>query len=123
MPFRLALPGSALALLTALVMACGGDDIGEPLSPTETLAPEATATVPVAEPSTPPVCEGEGISNIERAGQRRYEKQPEMVIDPSKTYVAEVETSKGVITIELAAQGAPVTTNNFVFLSCNGYYD
>jgi peptidyl-prolyl cis-trans isomerase B (cyclophilin B) len=34
-----------------------------------------------------------------------------------------MQTSRGVVTIELAAADAPVTTNNFVFLSCHGYYD
>jgi peptidyl-prolyl cis-trans isomerase B (cyclophilin B) len=34
-----------------------------------------------------------------------------------------MQTSRGVVTIELAAADAPLTTNNFVFLSCRGYFD
>jgi cyclophilin family peptidyl-prolyl cis-trans isomerase len=45
-----------------------------------------------------------------------------MVIDPAKTYVATMQTTRGVVTMELSTQ-SPITTNNFVFLSCHGYYD
>ena len=46
-----------------------------------------------------------------------------MIIDASNTYTATMQTSRGVVTIELAAAEAPITVNNFVFLSCHGYYD
>ena len=46
-----------------------------------------------------------------------------MTIDSSKRYVATMETAKGNIVIELFAADAPVTVNNFVFLSREGYYD
>ena len=45
------------------------------------------------------------------------------MIDPTKNYTAVLTTEKGDIAIELAADGAPNTVNNFVFLSCVGYYD
>ncbi|HWO73370.1 MAG TPA: peptidylprolyl isomerase [Dehalococcoidia bacterium] len=53
----------------------------------------------------------------------RFEALPERVIDPAKKYVAKMYTSRGLITIDLAAQDAPNTVNNFVFLSCAGFYD
>ncbi len=46
-----------------------------------------------------------------------------MVIDPNKSYTAIIDTTKGQIVAELAAKDVPVTTNNFVFLSCSGFYD
>jgi peptidyl-prolyl cis-trans isomerase B (cyclophilin B) len=48
---------------------------------------------------------------------------PEMQIDPSKTYKAVMETSKGIIELELYPKHAPKTVNNFVFLATQGYYD
>ena len=52
-----------------------------------------------------------------------YSAPPAMTIDSSKRYVATMETAKGNIVIELFAADAPVTVNNFVFLSREGYYD
>ncbi len=39
-----------------------------------------------------------------------------MTIDPSKVYLATLETEKGDIVIELYADKVPNTVNNFVFL-------
>ena len=46
-----------------------------------------------------------------------------MEIDPSKSYRATIETSKGTIELELYPQYAPKTVNNFVFLARQGFYD
>jgi peptidyl-prolyl cis-trans isomerase B (cyclophilin B) len=46
-----------------------------------------------------------------------------MEIDPKKTYHISMETTKGTIEIELFTQHAPVTVNNFVFLTRQGFYD
>src|SRR5258707_15675553 len=46
-----------------------------------------------------------------------------MQIDPAKKYVAIMHTEKGDIQIELFAQQAPKTVNNFVFLAREGYYN
>jgi cyclophilin family peptidyl-prolyl cis-trans isomerase len=46
-----------------------------------------------------------------------------MLIDPEKKYTARIETEKGTITTELFAKRTPVTVNNFVFLSREGFYD
>ena len=53
----------------------------------------------------------------------KFSAAPPMVIDPSKRYTAEMETSLGPITIALDAAGAPKTVNNFVFLARYHYYD
>lgn len=54
---------------------------------------------------------------------KQYASPPAMVIDPKKTYRAVMETSKGAISIDLFADRAPITVNNFVFLSRDGFYD
>ncbi len=54
---------------------------------------------------------------------KQYDAPPPMVIDPAKHYVATIATDGGDIVIELFADKAPVTVNNFVFLSRDGFYD
>ncbi|MBU0703727.1 MAG: peptidylprolyl isomerase [Chloroflexi bacterium] len=46
-----------------------------------------------------------------------------MQIDPSEAYVATISTAKGDIVVELFADRAPNTVNNFVFLARQGFYD
>jgi len=46
-----------------------------------------------------------------------------MIIDPTKSYIAVVQTTKGAFTIELLPKAAPKTVNNFVFLAREGFYD
>lgn len=52
-----------------------------------------------------------------------YTTPPPMVIDPNKHYTATIVTEKGEIVIELYADKAPKTVNNFVFLAREGFYD
>ena len=53
----------------------------------------------------------------------KWDRLPEMQIDTSKKYMAEIETNKGVIELELFPNHAPKTVNNFVFLAGKGFYD
>jgi len=46
-----------------------------------------------------------------------------MVIDPAKRYTATIKTDLGDIVIDLFADKAPQTVNNFVFLAREGFYD
>jgi cyclophilin family peptidyl-prolyl cis-trans isomerase len=54
---------------------------------------------------------------------QKFDGKPPMCIDPAKRYTATMETNKGTITFALDAVAAPVTVNNFVFLSRYHYYD
>ena len=54
---------------------------------------------------------------------KQYASPPAMQIDPKKTYRAVMNTSKGAIHIDLFADRAPITVNNFVFLARDGFYD
>jgi cyclophilin family peptidyl-prolyl cis-trans isomerase len=55
--------------------------------------------------------------------QTRFPAAPDMCIDPSRSYQAEVLTTKGTFTIALDPGRAPKTVNNFVFLSRYHFYD
>ena len=54
---------------------------------------------------------------------QQWTTPPAMQIDPKKKYTATIETNRGTIVIALAAEHAPKTVNNFVFLAKEGYYD
>jgi cyclophilin family peptidyl-prolyl cis-trans isomerase len=48
---------------------------------------------------------------------------PAMKIDKTKKYQALMNTTEGIITVELYADATPVTVNNFVSLSEKGFYN
>ena len=54
---------------------------------------------------------------------KTYLAPPDMNIDEKGNYSAVIETSLGSIEIELFTDIAPITVNNFVNLSNDGYYD
>jgi peptidyl-prolyl cis-trans isomerase B (cyclophilin B) len=53
----------------------------------------------------------------------KWDRSPEMQIDASKNYMAEIETNRGSIKLELFPNHAPKTVNNFVFLAGKGFFD
>ena len=55
--------------------------------------------------------------------KQQWNSPPAMQIDAKKNYRATIETNKGKIEIDLYAQHAPKTVNNFVFLAREGFYD
>jgi cyclophilin family peptidyl-prolyl cis-trans isomerase len=52
-----------------------------------------------------------------------YVASPPLEIDSGKTYQATLETEKGDVVVDLFADKAPNTVNNFVFLAREGFYD
>ncbi|OBZ17431.1 peptidylprolyl isomerase [Bacillus sp. FJAT-26390] len=66
---------------------------------------------------------GSGKSAEASAKTMSWDKMPEMQIDLDKSYLAKFQTSKGDFTVELFADIAPVTVNNFVFLAREGFYE
>ncbi len=54
---------------------------------------------------------------------KQYPAPPPMTIDPKKKYAARFRTEAGDFVIELFADKAPVTVNNFVFLAREKFYD
>ena len=57
------------------------------------------------------------------AYDKTYKNPPEFSIDVTKTYTAEINTTSGLMTVELFTDIAPNTVNNFVALSEDGYYN
>lgn len=54
---------------------------------------------------------------------KQWSAMPEMTIDPKKSYTATFHTSKGDFKVELFADEAPTTVNNFVFLAKQKFYE
>ena len=68
------------------------------------------------------------LNTIEQEGDvlnnnKVYDSMPEMNIDISKKYSAVIKTSMGDMSIEFFTEDAPMTVNNFINLSRDGYYD
>jgi cyclophilin family peptidyl-prolyl cis-trans isomerase len=54
---------------------------------------------------------------------KNYSAPPAMTVDTSKHYTATFKTERGDFVVELFADKAPKTVNNFVFLARDGFYD
>jgi peptidyl-prolyl cis-trans isomerase B (cyclophilin B) len=54
---------------------------------------------------------------------QQFASPPEMTIDQTSLYVAEMDTSCGTITLGLNAVTYPIAVNNFVFLAQQKFYD
>jgi cyclophilin family peptidyl-prolyl cis-trans isomerase len=107
-----------------LLAACGDDgDNGDTPQSTATAAETPLDETP--DGGTPTVATTPSASFSEAcqpSDERQWPEPPEQIIDTSKTYVATISTSKGDIVVELDSSRV-VTTNNFVFLACTGYYN
>ncbi len=62
--------------------------------------------------------EGDVLSN-----NKVYDSMPKMNIDISRKYTAVIKTSMGDMSVEFFTEDAPITVNNFINLSRDGYYD
>lgn len=97
------LPALALAVTLPLA-ACGSSN------------PSGRATSAASGAACPPA---EGTAQRTTS----FTAAPPMCIDPAKTYTATMTTDAGPVTIELFANKAPKTVNNFVYLARNHFYD
>lgn len=55
--------------------------------------------------------------------QHAYSKAPAMSIDTNKVYCVGMNTSRGLVVLELDPKDAPNTVNNFVYLAQHHFYD
>ena len=73
----------------------------------------------------------EGLMETERplaaipAAQREnyFRQLPANLLQTGKQYTAVIRTERGDMTVNLFADKAPITVNNFVYLALQGYYD
>jgi cyclophilin family peptidyl-prolyl cis-trans isomerase len=107
---------AVLLVAGASIVLNGGDN--PQASPSPTVSPSAS-------PSAGPLPVACGAKAPKDAGATKpaFDKAPAMTIDPSKTYIATMETSCGTIVIQLDAEHAPIGVNSFVFLAKKGFYD
>jgi cyclophilin family peptidyl-prolyl cis-trans isomerase/protein-disulfide isomerase len=63
------------------------------------------------------------LIKLARLTDRQYDGAPPDLIDPFNHYTATLRTEKGAVVIQLFADKAPLTVNNFVFLAREGWYD
>jgi peptidyl-prolyl cis-trans isomerase B (cyclophilin B) len=106
--------------------------VGSPTSSTAGSSPSASASAS-ASASVSPGASGASCGNLHfgpqlqetpgNAGKRSFSAPPTMAINPAHHYLVTMKTSKGDITLCLDPQLAPITVNNFVFLTRNGFYN
>jgi len=113
---------AALVTVVALLAACAMPSVPGTAPAAEAPASEATEPA-AAEEAVAPASTGaaSALDPNERDGM--YTSAPEMTIDPSKYYYATIATEQGDIKVQLFADRAPMTVNNFVFLAREGFYD
>jgi len=79
---------------------------------------KSAAESPIPTAALPP------SSSSSASGAKQWSSAPPMTIDPTKQYFATVKMAKGgEFVIQLYADKAPVTVNNFVFLARQGFFD
>ena len=88
-------------IISLFISACGSNDVEE-----------ITETT---------IQDNKGESTM--SDEKVYSSMPEMSIDQSKSYTAVIQTSMGDLSVEFFSDTAPITVNNFISLSNDGYYD
>ena len=115
-------------LLTGCIL---DSDLGKKLRPgakeedsgavNKTASPTTELLERAAAPATP---NNLAVQNSESGKlSRQFSAPPPMQINTNTTYIANIQTTKGEMTVELFASDAPTTVNNFVFLAQSGFYN
>ena len=115
-PFRIG-PALLAAVVSLSTLMAGAAQEASPIA-----TPQATPTVDYGTPVATLDCWSD-TPNSSEFGYPQYPGVPDLAIDTNKTYYATVETNRGTFVIELLADVAPNTVNNFVCLATNDYYD
>jgi cyclophilin family peptidyl-prolyl cis-trans isomerase len=120
-----------LVLVLALVLAQPSQSVATPTPAPAIVPPATTAPLPTTAPAATPAAAPATVEQSARPlasvapAQRNdyYKAAPAMSLDTAKKYQATIVTDKGNIVIDLFADKAPLTVNNFVFLARQGFYD
>ena len=120
--------GVVVLLVTALLLILnqGKNTASEEASVTTAASEETPVTTAASEEALVTTAASAANPNMPADPPSRnamYRAVPEMTIDPTKKYIATIETEKGNIVAELYADKVPNTVNNFVFLAREGFYD
>ena len=95
--------------------------------PTQTLSAGATSTpVPSPTPGATPASGGGPVKqfvDVRGVSIPQYSNVPPVTIDVTAQYTATIRTNLGTMVIELFAEQARVTANNFIFLANDGYFN
>lgn len=139
----------AIAVALFLTTACGGEsdtdatgaaettptEQAEPageeaVTPTEAAQTEAEVPVPqeAADDAADQFTTPAGVTCTSRepevvSDRPTFSEPPAFELDEGVSYTATLETSCGTIVLELDAESAPLTANNFVVLTRSGFYD
>ncbi|MGZ6544631.1 MAG: peptidylprolyl isomerase [Actinomycetota bacterium] len=126
--------GVVAAIVVGFVFFGGKSSSGACATPTVSTGPTASPT-PTAAPGTqigtikptavPPkvvACHGKVPKGAGKP-KPQFAGPPPNTVDPTKTYLATMETSCGTVVIQLDPKTAPVAVNSFVFLAQKGFYD
>lgn len=116
MKLKYLLAFSAAALLSA---ACVLETPSPQPSPTPVVAPTLPGGASTASSGGPV----KQLMNIGGVTIAQYSNVPPITIDVTAQYTAIIRTNLGSMVIELFADQAPVTVNNFIFLANDGFYN
>jgi len=100
---------------------------GATLAPTQT-PPAGASPTPAATMRAEPTPASGGapikqFMNVGGVNIPQYSNVPPLTIDVNSQYTATIRTNLGTMVIELFAEQAPVTVNNFIFLANDGFYN
>lgn len=109
------IPPNSILIFDVELLAVGNAAL--PPTPT-TPAIEAQPTLTADQLGTPFCTGGKPASR-----RTDYTAPDDMKLDPAKTYIATIDTAKGVIRTQFFQQLAPKHVNSFIFLACQGYFD
>ena len=123
-----------VVVVAAVIVATKNSDSSSSASPTAvpTTAPGSPVPTALASVVLPTAAEKAAAQQAcapflkagnQPKGNKQWGAPPQLVIDKTKHYSATIYTDDGKITASLLADKAPITSNNFLFLSCNGFYD
>jgi peptidyl-prolyl cis-trans isomerase B (cyclophilin B) len=127
-PWQIAATLGIVAIAVGVLAFYVGRTVGNPSEAAASPSARTSASVsPSASALTPPCGSLKFGPNLAAlpgdAGKRTYGAAPATTINTAHHYLVTLQTTKGVITLCLDPALAPLTVNNFVFLTRNGFYN